>query len=52
MNYLNKVKLKEDQAKDAIDNWQTCPLSQLKDACDIFDYAIILLIQRYAQYHR
>jgi hypothetical protein len=48
MTEASKQLYAEQKAREAIANWQSCPLRELEDAAKIFDGALLLLINRYA----
>jgi hypothetical protein len=41
-----KQQVERERAEKTLQNWRTVPISELKDACSLFDVAILLLIQR------
>lgn len=47
MTETGKQLYTDKKAREAIDNWQGCPLHELEAAAKIFDSAILLLINRY-----
>ncbi|MCK9434822.1 MAG: hypothetical protein M0R32_08415 [Candidatus Cloacimonetes bacterium] len=48
MKEKTKQQVEVERAEKTIQNWETVPISELKDACRLFDSVILLLIQRMA----
>lgn len=46
MNESDKIRLEEDAARKAIENWKTCPLEALAEAAKVFDSATLLMAYR------